>query len=152
MESKREQSEERFISILDQLEAFQRFFWDSPKIKNYSCPILHSQMHALIFLHQSETGCSKFCNITKVKGCPRHLFYMWVKGQILVKCNSKVAHCGTRSQGNAIYSKCNKQFLPEAFRSKDINFSLSEFRGKKFWVIQVFMSLRHACSLTNWLV
>ena len=38
----------------------------------------------------------------KVKeGSPRNLIYMWVKGQIFVKSDSKVPHCSTRSQGNS---------------------------------------------------
>jgi len=70
-----------------------------------------------ITLRQDVPG---FNNITKVKeGSPGNLFYVRVKGQILVRNNSKVPPCRTGSQGNAIV----RQFLPGALRSKDNNLS-----------------------------
>lgn len=70
---------------------------------------------------------------------------MPIEGHILVKNYSKIPHSLTRGQVNAIQIIWLDTVFVMLLGPSTM---ASEFKSRKLEVIQVFISLRHSCSLT----
>lgn len=73
---------------------------------------------------------------------------MPIEGHILVKNYSKIPHSLTRGQVNAIQIIWLDTVFVMLLGPSTMASVFIEFKSRKLEVIQVFISLRHSCSLT----